>query len=65
MLDRLFFQTEHGPDMECLPSAEVPTEFESLVYAMDLQGMCLVANEFERVIHIDELRRQLGQGGDA
>ena len=60
MLDRLFLQTKHGPDMECLPSAPVPPELAGLVYAMDHEGACLVASEFERVVHIDELRRQRG-----
>lgn len=63
MLDRLFLQTKHGPDMECLPSAPVPPEFKDLVFAMDHQGMCLVDDDFERVVHIDELRRQRGLPG--
>lgn len=62
MLDRLFLQTRHGPDMECLPSAEVPPEVESLVYAMDHEGMCLVADEEERIVHIDVLRRLAAEG---
>jgi hypothetical protein len=61
MLDRLFLQTKHGPDMECLPSAEVPSEFEGLVYAMDHEGMCLIADDYERVVHIDVLRRRLAE----
>ncbi|MGO4125740.1 hypothetical protein AB4Z01_15165 [Inquilinus sp. YAF38] len=59
MLDRLFLQTKHGPDMECLPSMEVPPELEGLVYAMDHEGMCLIVDDYERIVHVDVLRRRV------
>lgn len=32
---------------------------------MDHQGMCLVADDFERIVHVDDLRRQLGLSDNA
>lgn len=57
LLDRLFAETEHGPDMDCLPTMPMHADLDSYVYAMDHRGMCLVVDDFKPIAHLDEVLR--------
>ncbi|WP_342234546.1 hypothetical protein [Inquilinus sp. OTU3971] len=64
LLDRLFAETQRGPDMHCLPTVDIDPELEPRIYAMDHRGMCLVVSALEPIMHIDRLRRQLDRTDD-
>lgn len=44
----VFGSTARG--MECLPSVEMPPEFEGRIYATDCEGMCLIIDDYERIV---------------
>lgn len=48
-------------DFSKLTARQVPEDVKKFpVYAVDRQGYCLTGTQYERVIHIDEVREEMG-----
>ncbi len=51
-------------DPEELPSEKIPEDIEDRCWAMDKKGMCLVGIDANRIVHIDDIRRELPEKGN-
>ncbi|MGK9168822.1 hypothetical protein KXR53_21080 [Inquilinus limosus] len=61
LLERLLAETEHGPDMDRLPTIGFLLDLDPYVYVADHRGMCLVVSDLEPIVHVTKLRRQVGK----
>ena len=50
-----------GMDIENLPSEKIPEDLEGKfrIWAMDKKGMCLIGIDANKVMHVDDIRKEL------